>query len=733
MREAEAAFGDPTVFIEQAVLRPAPHRGADPRRQPAATSIHLYERDCSVQRRHQKVIEIAPAPQPRPGPARADLRRRGRVRHARSATSTPAPSSSCVDPARQLRLHRDEPAHPGRAHRDRGGHRRRPGAGADAHRRRRDARRPRPDAGRASASAAPRCSAGSRPRTRPTASVPTPGGSRRTARRAARASASTAAPTYAGAEVSPHFDSMLVKLTCRGRDVRGGDRPRPARPGGVPHPRAWPPTSRSCRRSSTIPTSSPATLTTRFIDDAPAAARRPRSSARPRHQAAHLPRRRDRQPAARRPPGSASTRSSKLPAVDLDASRRRPDRASACSSSGPPGSRAGCAPRRRSRSPTRPCATPTSRCWRPGCAPATCCTSPAYVARTTPRAAVARGLGRRDLRRGAALPRRGPVGAARPICARRCPNICLQMLLRGRNTVGYTPYPDRGDARRSSRRRRRPASTSSASSTRSTTSAQMRPAIDAVRATGTARRRGRALLHRRPARPGRATLYTLDYYLRLAEQHRRRGRARAGDQGHGRPAARAGRQDARRRRCASGSTCRSTCTPTTPPGGQLATLLAAIDAGVDAVDARQRADVGHHQPAVAVRAGRRDRLRAERETGLSLQAVCDLEPYWEAVRAPLRAVRVRPARADRPRLPARDPRRPALQPAPAGDRARAGRAVRADRGHVRRRQPHPRATSSRSPRRQQGRRRPRAAPRRRRRRPARLRRRTPASTTSPTP
>ncbi len=45
------------------------------------------------------------------------------------------------------------------------------------------------------------------------------------------------------------------------------------------------------------------------------------------------------------------------------------------------------------------------------------------------------------------------------------PNICLQMLLRGRNTVGYTPYPETV-TRRSSRRRRRPASTSTASSTR---------------------------------------------------------------------------------------------------------------------------------------------------------------------------------------------------------------------------------------------------------------------------
>jgi pyruvate carboxylase len=61
MREAEGAFGDPTAFIEQAVGRPR-HIEVQILADTQGNTIHLFERDCSVQRRHQKVIEIAPAP-----------------------------------------------------------------------------------------------------------------------------------------------------------------------------------------------------------------------------------------------------------------------------------------------------------------------------------------------------------------------------------------------------------------------------------------------------------------------------------------------------------------------------------------------------------------------------------------------------------------------------------------------------------------------------------------------
>ena len=61
MREADSAFGDPTMFLEQAVLRPR-HIEVQILADGEGNVVHLFERDCSVQRRHQKVIEIAPAP-----------------------------------------------------------------------------------------------------------------------------------------------------------------------------------------------------------------------------------------------------------------------------------------------------------------------------------------------------------------------------------------------------------------------------------------------------------------------------------------------------------------------------------------------------------------------------------------------------------------------------------------------------------------------------------------------
>ena len=59
-REAEAAFGVPDVFIEKFV-RKAKHIEVQILGDRQGNLVHLYERDCSVQRRHQKIVEIAPA------------------------------------------------------------------------------------------------------------------------------------------------------------------------------------------------------------------------------------------------------------------------------------------------------------------------------------------------------------------------------------------------------------------------------------------------------------------------------------------------------------------------------------------------------------------------------------------------------------------------------------------------------------------------------------------------
>jgi pyruvate carboxylase len=59
--EAEAAFGNGAMFIEKFIERPR-HIEVQLLGDKAGNVVHLYERDCSVQRRHQKVVEIAPAP-----------------------------------------------------------------------------------------------------------------------------------------------------------------------------------------------------------------------------------------------------------------------------------------------------------------------------------------------------------------------------------------------------------------------------------------------------------------------------------------------------------------------------------------------------------------------------------------------------------------------------------------------------------------------------------------------
>ncbi len=75
-REAEAAFGDASLLIERLVLRPR-HLEVQVAGDKHGNVVHLFERDCSVQRNNQKVLEEAPAPNLPPAIRAAAGARRG--------------------------------------------------------------------------------------------------------------------------------------------------------------------------------------------------------------------------------------------------------------------------------------------------------------------------------------------------------------------------------------------------------------------------------------------------------------------------------------------------------------------------------------------------------------------------------------------------------------------------------------------------------------------------------
>ncbi|MBN9142196.1 MAG: pyruvate carboxylase [Micrococcales bacterium] len=624
MREADSAFGDPTMFIEQAVVRPR-HIEVQILADATGETIHLFERDCSVQRRHQKVVEIAPAPNLDDTIRQAMYR--DAVAFAKSIGYVNAGTVEfLLDTAGERagqhvfiemnpRIQVEHTVTEEVTDVDLVQAQMRIAAGETL-----------ADLGLSQEELQPRgfaiqCrittedpAAGFRPDTGKITTYRSPGGA------GIRLDGGTVA---AGAQVSPYFDSMLVKMICRGRDF----------PSAVRRARRGLAEFRLRGVATNIPFLQAVfddpdflagDVSTSFIEERPWLVRGRESRDRGTKILNWLA-----DITVNHPNGAgegAIDPALKLPPLDL-------------ATPAPAGSRqrllelgpAGFASALRAQTSLAVTET-TFRDAHQSLLATRVRTKDLvavmpYVARLTPELLSVEAWGGATY--DVALRFLGEDPWERLAAMREAlPNIAIQMLLRGRNTVGYTPYPTEVTEAFV-----REAAATGVDIFRIFDALndvdQMRPAIDAVLATGSTIAEV-ALCYTGDLLDPAEDLYTLDYYLRLAEQIVEAGahilaiKDMAG-------LLRAGAAEklvaALRERFDLPVHVHTHDTA----GGQLATLLAASRAGADAVDAASAPMAGTtSQPSLSALVAAT--AHTDRDTGLSLAAVSDLEPYWEAVR-----------------------------------------------------------------------------------------------------
>ncbi|MBV9142081.1 MAG: pyruvate carboxylase [Pseudonocardiales bacterium] len=619
-REAESAFGDPVVFLERAVIDPR-HIEVQILADSTGNVIHLYERDCSVQRRHQKVVEIAPAPNLDP-----DLRERicaDAVAFARNIGYVNAGTVEfLVDRNGQHvfiemnpRIQVEHTVTEEITDVDLVGAQLRIAAGETL-----------ADLGLSQDTIVPHGAAlQCRITTEDPANEFRPDVGTITAYRSASGAGVRldGGAMHPGAQINAHFDSLLVKVTCRGRDFATAVR-RARRALAEFRIRGVATNILFLLAVLDEPDFVAGNVTTSFIEQRPHLLTARRSADRGTRLLAYLG-----DVTVNRPHGDPPDLVdpvSKLPLINLDSpppagSRqalltlgpeefahwlRARDSVGVTDTTFRDAHQSLLATRVRSKDLV-------------AVAP--------YVARITPQLLSLECWGGATYDVALRFLAEDPWERLAALRA-AVPNVCLQMLLRGRNTVGYMPYPDEVTA----------AFVEQAVETgldifrifdALNDVSQMRPAIDAVRETGRALAEV-ALCYTADLSDPAEKLYTLDYYLRLAEQIVQAGAhvlAIKDMAGLLRPPAARTLVAALRSRFELPVHLHTHDTP----GGQLATLITAIDAGVDAVDAAAASMAGTtSQPALSALVAATE--HTERSTGLSLRAVCDLEPYWERVR-----------------------------------------------------------------------------------------------------